>query len=619
MSNNDAENENTSRYYPKQQEMQILIPNLRRYFSYPERSQQRSQLVKDVKSYLEKINPHWNHRAVRLWFNNNKNNYLTSPQNLYPNEKQICKEMQHQEMIGMMIRQQGQGDQMQQNFLQLQKQNVGALMQQPQRIGGLIQQPQQMPENPQMMQPYQGMHVLNYPFSPSNDKNRYNTTQRPPISFSSKKVKKPLEQSLASISSLMSEIRKEDPKNPNYRKQVNELDKQCFEVREQYSFLPDRIEPTAQYLSFSTSSSSLYSELGPSITNLSTDFMEGSKFSFSQFSLSDLCNPSHDQIVQKSIWKSPIYVDQKIENFIDATISKDLAAYASSNSQQTKIFYSAYKSNDFEWKSFDFFAHPSKIEKLRISNNTVWVLSSSGDQRNLTSISLSNNSKQTVTMLCTSQGSSSLSLFNDGVIVGFSDNSKIFFVNQITQVQIQTEYYGITCLSIVGNKIVCGVSKSCSPRLIEVDGKEERAFIGHCDQVTDIIRLTDTSFASLGKDQSIRIWDINDSSPLTTIIMSDMISIISLSSSSKYLFCGCGNQKIGVIDFQKSPGGKVVLGISTDDFEPTIHYYDEQIDNLYIFGKVHSSNNECDNNNFVPSENYQQNVRIFRTYQKIFQ
>ena len=53
--------------------------------------------------------------------------------------------------------------------------------------------------------------------------------------------------------------------------------------------------------------------------------------------------------------------------------------------------------------------------------------------------------------------------------------------------------------------------------------------------------------------------------------------------------------------------------------ESKIHYYDEQIDNLYIFGKVHSSNNECDNNNFVPSENYQQNVRIFRTYQKIFQ
>ena len=43
------------------------------YFSYPERSQERTKITEDVAQKLHRISNHWNNRTVRLWFNNNKN------------------------------------------------------------------------------------------------------------------------------------------------------------------------------------------------------------------------------------------------------------------------------------------------------------------------------------------------------------------------------------------------------------------------------------------------------------------------------------------------------------------------------------------------------------------
>ncbi|KAK8853765.1 hypothetical protein M9Y10_016308 [Tritrichomonas musculus] len=60
------------RYFPNDSEMPILIHYLQVYFSHPERSIQRSQVVQSVVSILSTKNKHWNHRTVRLWFNNNK-------------------------------------------------------------------------------------------------------------------------------------------------------------------------------------------------------------------------------------------------------------------------------------------------------------------------------------------------------------------------------------------------------------------------------------------------------------------------------------------------------------------------------------------------------------------
>lgn len=64
------------RYYPNAQEQSVLIPYLRKYFKYPERSPERNRIASEVSQMLLKISPHWTHRAVRLWFNNNRLTYL---------------------------------------------------------------------------------------------------------------------------------------------------------------------------------------------------------------------------------------------------------------------------------------------------------------------------------------------------------------------------------------------------------------------------------------------------------------------------------------------------------------------------------------------------------------
>ena len=70
------EDPSSARYYASPQEQKILINGLQRYFSLPERSQNRNKIAKEVSQFLSMYSPHWSHRAVRLWFNNNKHTYM---------------------------------------------------------------------------------------------------------------------------------------------------------------------------------------------------------------------------------------------------------------------------------------------------------------------------------------------------------------------------------------------------------------------------------------------------------------------------------------------------------------------------------------------------------------
>jgi hypothetical protein len=70
------EDRSSARYYANPAEQNILISGLRRYFSLPERSKDRNRIAYEVTQCLRYFSPHWSHRAVRLWFNNNKHTYL---------------------------------------------------------------------------------------------------------------------------------------------------------------------------------------------------------------------------------------------------------------------------------------------------------------------------------------------------------------------------------------------------------------------------------------------------------------------------------------------------------------------------------------------------------------
>ena len=66
------------RYYPSDEELKILIPKLKQYFSFPDRSMERKNIVQKTFELIKEINPnHWDARKVRIWFRNNKKTYIS--------------------------------------------------------------------------------------------------------------------------------------------------------------------------------------------------------------------------------------------------------------------------------------------------------------------------------------------------------------------------------------------------------------------------------------------------------------------------------------------------------------------------------------------------------------
>ena len=54
MDEQEQENDNGRRYYPNSLEQSILVQNVRRYFSKPERSQERTKIANEVSEELMK-------------------------------------------------------------------------------------------------------------------------------------------------------------------------------------------------------------------------------------------------------------------------------------------------------------------------------------------------------------------------------------------------------------------------------------------------------------------------------------------------------------------------------------------------------------------------------------
>ncbi|KAH0791717.1 TIR domain-containing protein [Histomonas meleagridis] len=64
-----------TRQYPTEDEFKILIPRLKDYFSLPERSKERKEMVDKTFNELGD-KERWPQKKIRLWFNNNKTKFL---------------------------------------------------------------------------------------------------------------------------------------------------------------------------------------------------------------------------------------------------------------------------------------------------------------------------------------------------------------------------------------------------------------------------------------------------------------------------------------------------------------------------------------------------------------
>ena len=66
----------TAKYQASKDEIELLVPALKKYFSYPQRTIERSNIVHEVVSKLSIISKHWNPSTVRKWFINNMQQYV---------------------------------------------------------------------------------------------------------------------------------------------------------------------------------------------------------------------------------------------------------------------------------------------------------------------------------------------------------------------------------------------------------------------------------------------------------------------------------------------------------------------------------------------------------------
>jgi hypothetical protein len=75
-----TEAKSRGRYHPNREELRILIQGVQRYFALPSRSPIRNRVARDCSLELQVFSPHWTHRTVRLWFNNNRHTYAVFSQ-----------------------------------------------------------------------------------------------------------------------------------------------------------------------------------------------------------------------------------------------------------------------------------------------------------------------------------------------------------------------------------------------------------------------------------------------------------------------------------------------------------------------------------------------------------
>lgn len=62
---------------PTEQELPILVDNLKRYFAAERRSEERKQIVNETFEKLNAVSPDkWDTIKIRLWLNNNKSKYV---------------------------------------------------------------------------------------------------------------------------------------------------------------------------------------------------------------------------------------------------------------------------------------------------------------------------------------------------------------------------------------------------------------------------------------------------------------------------------------------------------------------------------------------------------------
>lgn len=643
--------EPSPRYHANPAEQQILIQGLQRYFFFPERSQNRNKIARDVSNLLRCYSPHWTHRAVRLWFNNNRHTYLNYNPELW--RQQILNQQGFNFQIGRLQQmmkmnppqtvmekqdiklspEQGeintnktQIQQVQENNVDQQKTNKYEEVPQnnfeKEEIHTILEPTKdnsfQIPVkkspisvvNPIYMVPIQipSIHSLKNDCDKSQFADFSESMKKmEPISFQKNTTKEPsIGDTYATVAALWNAIEHMKENDPKRSQAITDFDEKCNNLIAKHGPIqPEKIHPMLSSIKFPFKEER---SLDFSGIDLSYDFSASDADSlFRTPSITNQILNVKDNYSKKNIWNNRPFTDQNVMYFDCTTLSNQYAAIVMvpMGSSQKSLSVNSYHEKNSTWEIYNVDL-PNRIESMALGSNNAWLLSS----KNVVNIPFSQTIKTQIAEIPDIPGNRCITSFNSGCVINFSSSSKIHFLNEVmSETVIETPYCGISALAATHINLMCAISGSCSLRLINTQGQEIRTFVGHCAPVNGVVHLGNEIYASYASDSTVRVWDSRQYLPITTITAFDS-SVVCLSGTPDYVICGFHNKKIGVIDLRK-PLGKAILGINIQDYEPINMYYDQSYDSLAMFGATPIGNNN-DSFRFFETDKSQ---RVFRTYQ----
>lgn len=621
----------SKRYYPSPMEQSILVQNVGNYFSKPERSVERNKIAADVSAQLTKINPHWSHRAVRLWFNNNKHTYNgETPQTINPNPAQPLS-MSHQHVhfgdptynpnsqVGMpnpaMQSQQPQ----QMAAMPLQpvmppSMNLNPQLQQTQQIQQMqqAQQSQQIQQIQQTQQMQQMQQVVQQTQPPQQINQMIMNTpvmQIPPSPMQSAPVSQQIiQQKPQKMTPPQGPIQSQY--QPNYQQVIKKLIKDSTQVGDEE--MPQIVQKYDHYIKEMRSTGQT-APIPFSINPKNTVVVSQSdppEFSFSNSGIS----------VQDSTFQTRRYNDLYLFSQFDATfVDKSCAAFVhmARMSPERALSYEFVDSPKFgaDWLTQKV-NKTARIEEIVVDSEhkCAWMLGNSkmlrlhlDPNQKLQSVDLSPNNN--------SRYPANLVVLKGHVVTGYPDSNILYFVDSRMKVtQVATSYpenFGFSTICTMNDSLLCGLTQSHAVRLINENGSEIRSFIGHTETVIQISKMGDETFLTASDDRSLNLWDIRQHAPIGHIGTNSK-SIVAISGCPDFAVFATHSNQINAFDVKGVPMKSVVC-VSTDEYQTSNLFYNPENDSLCLFG-IAAKDGNSDSLLFIDDEGSSRKY-IFRRYQ----
>jgi hypothetical protein len=428
-----------------------------------------------------------------------------------------------------------------------------------------------------------------------------------PLSFWNQQQASTVEPSKAVVTSLLTELRHMRDDDPRLLPRLDDFDMACsvvvrhlgisqadkIDTATRFSFFPTRREPSQ----FDLRGIELPEAMSTS------DIMDLPPLTMSFPSHLYAADMPHTPAAPVNIWQTRGYTDTKLAAFESTSLTDNLAAFVylpTGGAARTLSIKFYGERNDF-WTTYRVEC-PDRIEAMAVDDRHAWMFTSNRLYR----ASLSNSSPTEIVDLGVPNPGKCLTTWSSGVICGSRSSSQLVFLSAFLSVtQLETRYRGMNGIEAIGDHFLCAIVGSCALRMIGSDGREIRAFIGHCGPATGIARLADATFASRGEDASVRIWDVRERFPILSIC-SNGPAVMNIAGSRDFVVSALRDKTMSVFDLRK-PGGKPVLALATQDYEPADLSYSEGHDRLTMFGVM-------DAETPVFPENDGKGQRIFRMY-----